>query len=295
MTESPSNRLVVGCGYLGLRVARSWQTSGYSTHAVTRSAERASLFEQEGLRPVILDLANPPDSFSLPPADVILWAVGFDRSAGVSRESVWLDGLRWLTSHLTVAPSKFIYVSSTSVYGAGNGESVDEESPVNPETEGGQGCVQAETLLRKTLAAQFPITRLTVLRLAGIYGPDRLLRKVADLRSGTPMPGDPDAWLNLIHVDDAVRTVNAVCQSADPPDIVNVVSRETVTRRQYYESLAQFVDAPPPTFGTSNRGLASRGGNKRVVSVRRSDLDVTFQFENPIDGVKAAVEATRDL
>ncbi|APZ95309.1 SDR family oxidoreductase [Fuerstiella marisgermanici] len=291
-------RLVAGCGYLGHRVAASWHGQGYETHAITRSIDRAAAFRAEGLHPVQLDLADPK-SDSLPEADVVLWAVGFDRDAGIPRERVWLDGLQWLTEHLSVAPRRFIYVSSTSVYGEGDRELVDESTATNPVTEGGLCCVKAEHLLRELCAKRHPETQVVVLRLAGIYGPDRLLRRVTDLQQQNPLPGDPDHWLNLIHVDDAVRMVNFAANAATVPDVINVVNQHTLTRQQYYTALAELVSAPPPVFQPANEVDAtdqqrrrSRGGNKRVASAFREQFDVGFEFDNVATGLRDAVMRT---
>ncbi|MEQ9409298.1 MAG: NAD-dependent epimerase/dehydratase family protein [Fuerstiella sp.] len=287
--------LIVGCGYLGSQVAAAWADQGRMTSAVTRLAERAAEFRAAGLLPVQLDLARPDDGDPVPDADVVLWSVGFDRTAGVPRERVWLDGLAWLINHLPTAPKRFIYTSSTSVYGGNHdGASVTEETKVDPETDGGQCCVKAEQLARTEFARRFPETQVIVLRLAGIYGPDRLLRRVSDLQTRTPLPGHPDHWLNLIHVDDAVRMVDRVSTQDGVPDVVNVVNSQTLTRRQYYTRLAELVGAPPPVFtdaAASTTGRA-RGGNRRVVSIYRDTLNVSFRFDDVREGLADAVRRT---
>ncbi len=290
-----NRRLIAGCGYLGHRVARTWTASHIETHAITRSTKRAADFRAQSLTPVLLDLAAPPKDIQLPAADVVLWSVGYDRSAGIPRERTWIDGLRWLVQNLPTAPAKFFYVSSTSVYGVGTGEEINETAETNPATEGGQCCVAAEQMLRQLLRDRFPDTQLSVLRLAGIYGPNRLLRKVNDLRSGTPMPGDPGAWLNLIHVDDAVRMINALCTMDQLPPVVNVVNANTVTRRQYYSHLANQVNASSPVFGDSPASQRTRGGNKRIVSHVRKDISVQFLFDDISTGVADAVNRTPEL
>ena len=49
-------RLVVGCGYLGERVARVWRAAGDEVYATTRGARVAAL-SRAGLRPL---RASPP-------------------------------------------------------------------------------------------------------------------------------------------------------------------------------------------------------------------------------------------
>ena len=206
-------------------------------------------------------------------ADIVLWAVGFDRSAS-SREAIWLDGLRRFVDALPAPPQRFLYVSSTSVYGDQEGDAITESTAPAPATEGGRCCWQAETLLRERLAPH-PQTHVTVLRMAGIYGPDRLLRRVDDLRNQQPLPGSAEQWLNLIHVDDGVRAIDWAATTADPPSLVNVVNAGTLTRHAYYALLAELADAPPPVFGGPASGRP-RGGNKRVASEWAGQIPFAF-------------------
>lgn len=281
--ESENSCLVAGCGYLGLRAATAWESEGRIVHAITRSTQKATKFESLNLRPLVMDLSVAKQAADLPAAETVLWAVGMDRTSDVPREQIWIDGLQWLLNHLAVPPRRFIYVSSTSVYGSRDGELIDENSSTNPQTEGGTCCVKAEQLIRKHFADSDAATEVVVLRMAGIYGPDRLLRRVSDLKAGTALPGSADQWLNLIHVDDAVHMVQHVASAETVPPVINVVNSGTLTRQQYYEQLANLSSTPPPTFGgaESNR---QRGGNKQVKSVY-SDL-VNFRFNNVAAGLR---------
>lgn len=265
--------LIAGCGYLGRRAAAHWLAAGCSVSAITRSADRAEEFRDQGIEPVVTDLSDPTSTTSLPPADIVLWAVGFDRSAS-SREAIWLDGLRRFVDALPAPPQRFLYVSSTSVYGDQEGDAITESTAPAPATEGGRCCWQAETLLRERLAPH-PQTHVTVLRMAGIYGPDRLLRRVDDLRNQQPLPGSAEQWLNLIHVDDGVRAIDWAATTADPPSLVNVVNAGTLTREAYYALLAELADAPPPVFGGPASGRP-RGGNKRVASEWAGQIPFAF-------------------
>ena len=293
MTQHIPSALIAGCGYLGLRAATCWQRDAVRTTAITRSTARAAEFQELGLQPLLLDLSHPAVDAVLPRADVALWAVGFDRSFGVDREQIWLDGLRWLIAHLPSAPRRFLYVSSTSVYGQVDGESVDERTLPSPTTEGGKCCAQAEELARAEFSDRFPETQVVILRMAGIYGPDRLLRRVDDLRNRTRLSGRPDHWLNLIHVDDAVRLVQHASTAVDIPDVINVVNSETVTRREYYSRLADLVGAPPPIFDDSENSTGhQRGGNKRVTSCHACASRADFKFEDVLQGLDDAVRRT---
>ncbi|MCP4784981.1 MAG: NAD-dependent epimerase/dehydratase family protein [Fuerstiella sp.] len=291
MANQAMTRLIAGCGYLGLPVAEQWLSRDCDVTALTRSPGRADDFQQRGLTPLVTDLASDSNQQSLPSADVVLWAVGFDHTVGMTRDDIWLCGLQRLLNRLPYAPRRFLYASSISVYGQNDGQTVDESTPPDPKTEGGCCCVAAEQLLRQHCSQLFPETQVVSLRLAGIFGPGRLLRRVSDLKAQKPLPGEPDQCLNLIHVQDAVRMIDLVSTAASVPSIINVVNSGTVTRRQYYSRLAELVSAPAPVFQTGAGSARQRGGNKRVVSRYRSDLNVAYAYDDVLEGLEQATAA----
>lgn len=279
--------LVFGCGYLGRRVARRWQNAGYSVTALTRSSERAAECHRLGITPRIGDICQPHTLRDLPPADVVLFAVGFDARGKETRESVMVDGLR---NVLVALPGceQFLAISSSSVYGQSAGEWVDETSPTLPLQPGGVCSVAAEQLVHD-LAPQCA-ERWNILRLSGIYGPGRLLTRVEGLRSRQPLAGLADAWLNLIHVDDAAL---AVCECRDrgrSGSTYLVTDDQPVTRGTYYSRLAELAGAPPPVFDPNLSPARGSGGlNKRCSNRRlREELGVSLAFPTITAGLAHA-------
>jgi len=279
--------LIAGCGYLGRRAAARWRRNGVRVSVITRSTSKATELADAGFEPIVGDLAAG-ELPVLPNVDTVLWAVGFDRTTGQSREEIWIDGLQCLLQQLSPTVKRFLYVSSTGVYGQTSGEVVSEAIDPQPTTDSGKCCLKAEKMLQTRCNGQ-PSCSLTVLRMAGLYGPDRLLRRVSDLKAGTPLPGNPGSYLNLIHIDDAVTAVMDVAVRQDV-GLLNVVNTGTLTRGEYYAELAQLVGAPVPVFDES--APIVRGGNKRVVSVVRESLPMTFEFDDVRTGLRDAVAAT---
>ncbi len=295
LPDSPATftALIVGCGYLGQRIARLWVRRGLKVYALTRSQSKADVLSEAGICPVVGNLADRRSLGELPAADVIVWAVGFERSAGTARESVWIDGLANIIGSLnaTSAPRRFLYVSSTGVYGDAAGEVVSESTAPNPITEGGIVGWQAEQKLRQLAEQRMPKMEVVVLRMAGIYGPERLLRRTADLKAGVPISAAPDDWLNLIHVEDAARMVDIAASAVVFPPLINVVNKGTLSRRQYYSRLSQLVGGPPPVFGDATTASSRTGsGNKRVISELRDSLAAEFLYDDVSSGLRQAVE-----
>ena len=233
-------RLIIGCGYLGQRVARNWTAQGDIVFALTRTAHHAEELRQSGITPIVGDVTDGASLAGLPEVDTILWAVGLDRRAGHSQRDVYVGGLDNVLCRLPRNVRRMIYISSTSVYGQNGGEWVDESSECLPESPNGQVCLDAERLLQQK------VPPANILRLAGIYGPGRLVARIEALRAGQVPEGNPDAWLNLIHVDDGAAAVLACERRGAPGATYLVADGHPCRRREYYSLLAAMVGAPPP-------------------------------------------------
>lgn len=254
MAPPAADALIVGCGYLGRRVAARWRAAGRRVAALTRRNDDA--LRALGIQPVVGDVTDPATLRDLPAARTVLYAVGMDRTRNKTMHEVYVDGLGHVLGTLP-RPGRFVYVSSTGVYGQTDGGWVDETSPTQPVEESGRVVLAAERLLR----AKRPDA--IVLRFAGIYGPGRLLRKAAILK-GEPLAGDADKWLNLVHVEDGAAAVLAAEDRARPGATYTIADDEPVTRRVFYTHLAGLLGGPPAAFdhrpepGAANRRVSNR-------------------------------------
>lgn len=283
-------RLVVGCGYLGGRVAARWVAAGDLVYGVTRSAVRGEALAAAGIVPLVHDVAataaraaEAMDSFIHGQCDTVFWAVGFDAQPPVTPRDVHVLGLRRLLDSLPGRP-QVILSSSTGVWGDEGGQVVTEETPVQPAREAGRVLVEAEAVLRT-----HPRGPGVALRFAGLYGPGRLPR-LDTLRAGLPIAADPDSWLNLIHVDDAATIVHAVADAAAPAPLYVVSDGRPVRRRDWYGELARATGSPEPVWDTT--AARSRGADKRVdPSLLRRDVAVSLAHPDPIAALAALVAA----
>jgi len=268
-------RLVVGCGYLGAKVAQLWRDSGDEVYATTRGSQVDAL-SRAGLRPLRLDVTRRVAVGSLPAVDTVVFAVG---RSGARMADIHVTGFRSVLDALPRSTGRVIYVSSTGVYGQDTGEWVDEESVCEPTREGGRACLSAEQLL-------FSHDRgcdAVVVRLAGLYGSGRVPRQ-ADVAAGRPITGSPDAYLNLIHVEDAA---GAVVAAAAPGPVTarmyNVSDGHPPTRGEYVALVATRLGLAPPRF-EGGPGLGKRVRNDRVVR----ELGLRLKYPWCREGLAAA-------
>ena len=286
-------KLIFGCGYLGRRVAAAWQASEEEVHVVTRSTERAAESQARGWIAHVADICEPDTLADLPDVDTLLFCVGYDRRSQHSQREVMVNGLARVLDNHRDRCGHFIYTSSTSVYGQDAGEWVDESSPCEPTQPGGVCCLEAERLVWQAFPQRGDGIGANVLRLAGLYGPGRLLSRIESLQRGDPLAGRPDAWLNLIHVDDAVATILKVERHWSAGETYLICDDRPVMRVDYFSALAKLVGAPPPRFDATMPARRGSGGlNKRCSNRKLRDrLGVTLRYPTLKEGLPAAMEA----
>ena len=282
----PQTRLVVGCGYLGRRVAATWRGAGHRVVCLTRSDATAREFAARGWEPVVGDVTDAASLAALPAADIVLHAVGFDRAAGADRRAVAAGGVANVLDSPAGGASRYLYVSTTGVYGQTGGEVVTEASETKPESPGGRANLAAE----RRVAAHFAGVRhaAVVLRPSGIYGPGRVMRTAEQVRSGEPVRGNPEAWLNLVHVEDLADAVALAADALEPAGLYLISDDRPLTRRDYYSILADRLGGPPPTF-TGEGGRVEGLGKRCDNALAESHLGWRPRFPDAAAGLRDAL------
>lgn len=282
------DRLIVGCGYVGRRVARRWIAEGDKVWGLVRSADRATQLQAEQIRPIVADVTDPGSLADLPPVQTVLYSVGYDPQSGRSRHDVYVRGLSHALAALPDTIERLVFLSSTGVYQESSASWITEETPAQPTRDAGRTFLAAEQLLG---ASRFG-PKSIVLRAAGIYGPGRIVRR-ADIIAGRPIATPAAGCLNLIHVDDLAEVVVEVERQVSPPRMYLVSDGHPVTREQYYAYLAELLSAAPPRFVEPPAEIAAQqrgAGSKRICNTRLlSDLNLRLIYPDYREGLPASL------
>lgn len=232
--------LIVGCGDVGVRIAKRLLPTGCRVSALARSAEGAARLQAFGIEPVPGNLDDPASLADLPSAGKVVMYLAPPPGGGP------IDGrMRHFCQVVTTArrPSKVVYVSTSGVYGDCGGAWVTEETPVNPQTSRAQRRVDAETAVREWgCACAVPVV---ILRVTGIYGPGRL--PLARIKQGHPVLREEESPpTNRIHADDLALVCCAAAEKAADGEIFNVSDGQPGTMTQYFNAIADRLGLPRP-------------------------------------------------
>jgi len=263
---SDATTIVVGAGYVGRRVIEKLAVPG------TIELDRTASLDLD------TDVALP---VALPASYCVLYTVPPAIDHEQDLRLVNLLGM------LEPAPERFVYISTSGVYGDCGGALVDETAAVRPTTARAKRRVEAEHCVQEWATGEN--VRLYILRVPGIYGPGRL--GLERIRSSVPIVRESDACPgNRIHVTDLVSCcIAALCGDA-AGGIYNVGDGDHRSSTWFSQEVAR--QAALPLSPETERGGAARRSNdsRRVATSRmREQLGVTPQYPNAADGIRASL------
>ena len=274
--------LIVGCGYVGLPLGGELVRLGHEVAGLRRQASAENELKAAGIRPLVGDVTRPESLGRLPHA--FDWVVNCVASGGGTAEEyrrIYLQGTRHLMEWLSATPpQKFVYTGSTSVYGQTDGSPVKETSPTEPLVETAKVLLETEKLLLTAAGERkFPAV---ILRVAGIYGPDRGHAFKQFLKNEARIEGDGSRFLNMIHRDDLIGYLIAVLKGGRPGEIYNTVDDEPVTQANFFQWLAEELGRePPPMVPENPEADRKRGVTNKRVSNRKLKMELGHQFKYP--------------
>src|SRR5579859_576818 len=274
--------LIVGCGYVGLPLGRELIRLGHEVFGLRRSASAEAELTAAGIKPLVADITRLETLAKLP--NEFDWVVNCVASRGGSAEDyrqIYLQGTRNLIEWLAPSPSKkFVYTSSTSVYGQTDGSQVKETSPTDPLVETAKILVETEKLLLAMVAdCKVPAV---ILRVAGIYGPERGHGFKQFVKNEARLEGDGSRFLNMIHRDDLIGCIIAALKNGRAGEIYNAVDDEPVSQLNFFQWLAEELgkDLPPSVPANFDENRKHGVTNKRV-SNRKLKMELGYQFKYP--------------
>lgn len=288
---------IIGCGYVGGLVAQKCGKNNRSVAALARSAASATKLQAAGIAPQPGDLDDPTSLNRLPLGDSTLYYFAPPPASGTIDSRM---------HHFVAAvdpdapPRQIIYLSTSGVYGDNRGEWVTEETPVNPQAERARRRVDAERVVTGWCEAhQVP---LTIFRVAGIYGPDKL--PVKRLLQGTPVLREEECgYTNRIHVEDLVDICMAAAGQGRGVEIYNVSDGHPGTMTSYFNAVADALRLPRPPVITLTQAqqqltpamLSYLTESRRLDNHKLlEELGITLRYPDLAAGLQALRTASED-
>ena len=264
MTEKIS---IIGCGWLGFPLAKHLISKGYQTKGSTTSVEKVQLLRLHGIDAFVLEITEKgikgPVENCLSESHCLILNIppGVRKDASID----YVKRIEFLIPHIEASNiNHVIFIGSTSIFADDEAIPViTEETLPNPESEAGHQLLTVEKMLKRN--QNF---RTTILRFSGLFGEDRHPATYLSGKSNIPNPNAP---VNLVHLKDCIDIISNIIEKNVFGEIFNVASPSHPTRKDYYTSICNKMDMPPPEFD------ASKNKGKRISSDKLVQL-LDYEF-----------------
>jgi nucleoside-diphosphate-sugar epimerase len=283
--------LIVGAGDIARRALPAL-VARYDTLAIVRSVGPAL---PTGVRLAIGDLDRPETLAPLAgAAEAVLHLAPPDESRdGDTRTRNLIAAL----SGARMLPRRFVYISTSGVYGDCGGARVDESRPVNPHTARAARRVDAERAVGEWGGAAG--VKTTILRVPGIYAADRLpIERLA--RRAPVLRAEDDVYTNHIHADDLAAICVRALDADSPPGIYNAADDSELKMGEWFDLVADRCGlARPPRVARTEAErvippalLSFMSESRRLVNRRMKEaLGIRLRYPTVFDGVPRGAAA----
>lgn len=264
--------LIIGCGWLGLPLAKHLATKGWRVRGTTTTEAKKPDLQQAGIESFIFKITEdgfageyfldnwPRDAFiliNIPPSR--------QRKEGQSYLTQ-MQQLRQLLLDWTPNP-KVIFVSSTSVYNT-------DTNPLNvPLTEQADVATDTETHKAEQVFADLPHT--IILRMSGLAGYNRVIGRYF---AGKQNIADGQAKVNLVHRDDAVAIIEQIVIQNPASGIYNVTAPCHPSRRSLFLADAAKHRFDPPSFSKQDNRFRKLIDGSKITE----QIDYHFLYPDPL-------------
>ncbi len=252
---------ILGCGWLGLPLAKKLAAQEHTIKGSTTSSEKISALQQAGVIPFVVSLheykIEGDSNEFLSGSDILIIDIP-PKQRKENAENFVAKINTLIPAIVTSGITKVLFISSTSVYGNIDGI-ITETTPPNPETESGKQLLKTEYLLQSN-----PDFKTTIIRFGGLIGEDRHpVHYLADKEN----IANPSAPINLIHRDDCIGIIIKIIEKNIWGDVFNAVAPFHPTRKEYYTEKAKEKNLPIPLFGREEVILTKIISAERVKQV----------------------------
>lgn len=232
---------IIGCGWLGHALAKQLLVDKYKVTVTTQSKEKQQKLLKENIDTEILSLpVSEHKHIKLSAFDHDTLVIAITPQIRQGRDDYPQKVAQLIKLAESGKVKRVILLSSTAVYNGLSGL-VNEQATLDINAN------KVAILTGAEQAAEHFLGETVILRLAGLVGDDRHPGKFLQ---GKKLLSDPQAFINLIHQDDAVGVIKQLISVPEISGTFNAVSATETCKEHYYHAAASALNLPAPEFSS---------------------------------------------
>jgi nucleoside-diphosphate-sugar epimerase len=274
--------LIAGCGYVGEATADLFHSGGWTVEGWVHSKQSAARLSVKPYSIRVIDVSQRGDVAKRAGAfDAVIHCASSRGGDAEAYRQIYLNGVRNLLEAFT--ETKILFTSSTSVYAQRDGSWVTEDSETEPLRETSRILLEVEKLILQKGGI--------IVRLAGIYGPQRSALLSKFLNGTATIDPNNDRFVNQVHRDDIASALFLLLnrEAQTSAQIYNVVDDQPLLQSECYRWLAQRLNRPLPPARKSEQPHKRGDTNKRVSNTKLHQLGWTLDYPTFGDAMEKSI------
>ncbi|HET8828263.1 MAG TPA: NAD(P)-binding domain-containing protein [Pelobium sp.] len=264
--KSTNNIGIIGCGWLGLPLAKALAECGFTINGSTTSPEKVKAIAESGIVPFLLQLdSQKPVAVIGEFLNVDLLIINIPPGRSANSADFYVDKLAYLKSEILKSPvKKIIFISSTSVYAENNNLQTEESRDF------GDSAIALRMLSAENVFTQLPNIKTTIIRMAGLIGPERHPGRFFAGKKDIPNGLVP---VNLIHLDDCIGIIHKIILEDLWNEVYNGAAPSHPSKMEFYDLASKQL------YGKNADFVAEKGAFKIIDSTKI--ISKGYPFKHP--------------
>jgi len=256
---------VLGCGWLGMPLAKDFAKSEVSIKGSTTKTEKLKEIAKNDIVPFLIQLNNLDANTVLRFLENEILFINVPPGRNNPDPEAYVNNLKALDICLSQSRiEKVIFVSSTSVYKENNSV-VTEESEISTD-ETAQRLFKAEEIFRNNTNVE-----TTVIRMSGLIGPNRHPGRFFAGKENIPNGLSP---VNLIHLEDCIGIIKSVIRQNYWGQTINASAITHPTKKEFYTKATENYNGSSASFKEENQQF-------KIISSDKLLRDLDYEFKHP--------------
>lgn len=258
---------VLGCGWLGLPLAKELSEDGYFVNGSTTSPSKIALLAAQQIAPFLVQLSPEIEGDDIQlflDADLLIINIPPGRHKGI--ENTYVAKMENIAKAITYSPiSKVIFISSSSVYPE-NCTDVTEQTTIDKNTASALNLFKAEEIFRNLNQI-----KTTIIRFSGLIGLERHPGRFFTGKENIPNGLAP---VNLIHLDDCISIIKFIIKQEIWDETINASAPDHPKKMDFYALATKEFDQSTAKFIAEKQ-------NFKIVSSKKLIEKYGYQFKIP--------------